>query len=200
MSVEQWKISFRIFVVAYVTSPLVKKNPFSSSFIRFFIFALRGTLGSSLILKAQQIDTLPEGQQLIEIQKLRSRKEATSCAPVASPASIDDLDQSISHFFVSPFLHAAAALSHGDKENQGLSASEVNPLEKQTPEEGYYFFNRWADEESAATDPSAGPFSGDCHLVPSRVMPPGQEISKLTKQYPNFNCGSHRRSVSSVTL
>lgn len=169
---------------------------------RFFVFALRGTFGTSLVLKAQQVDKLPKGQQDLEIQKLRSRK-ATSGAPVASPASNDDLDQSISHLCVSPFLHpaAAAALSHGDTENQGLSASEGNPLRRRTPEEGFYFFNRWAEEESAATDSSAGPFPGHHGLVPSRETGPGEEGVELTKDYPNnFNYGSHRRSVSSVTL
>ncbi|CAM9459388.1 unnamed protein product [Bubo scandiacus] len=169
---------------------------------RFFIFALRGTFGASLILKAQQLDKLPKGQQDLEIQKLRSRKQTTSGAPVASPASNDDLDQNISHLCVSPFLHpAAAAVSHGDTETQGLSTSNVNPLRKQTPEEGYCFFNRWAEEESIATDSSAGPFSGHYPLVPSRVTNPGQNSGKLTKDNAkNFNHGSHRRSVSAVTL
>ncbi|KAM7100680.1 phospholipid-transporting ATPase VB [Ciconia maguari] len=169
---------------------------------RFFIFALRGTLGASLILKAQQLDKLPKGQQDLEIQKLRSRKQTTSGAPVASPASNDDPDQNISHLRVSPFLHpVAAAVSHGDTESQGLSASEVNPLRKWTPEEGYYFFNRWAEEESTATDSSAGPFSGHYPLVPSRVTTAGQDSGKLTKDNANsFNHGSHRRSVSAVTL
>ncbi|XP_050761559.1 phospholipid-transporting ATPase VB [Gymnogyps californianus] len=169
---------------------------------RFFIFALQGTFGTSLILKAQQLDKLPKGQQDLEIQKLRSRKQTTSSAPVASPASNDDLDQNISHLCVSPFLHpAATAVSHGDTESQGLSASEVNPFRKWTPEEGYYFFNRWAEEESTATDSSAGPFSGHYPLVPSRVTNPGQVGGKLTKDNANnFNHGSHRRSVSAVTL
>lgn len=179
-------------------NPLVKKNPFPSSFIRFFISALRGTFGASLIVKAQQADKLPKEQQDLEIQKLRSRKEATSHGPVVSPASNDDLDQSISHLCVSPFLHPAAALSHGDTENQGLSAS--GPLGRRTYEEGYYFFNRWAEEESAAAASSAGPFSGNHSFVP-RGTAPGQDGGKLSKDYPsNFNYGSHRRSVSSVTL
>lgn len=171
----------------------------SSSFIRFFVFALQGTFGASLILKAQQLDKLPKVEQDLEIQKFRSRKQTTSGVPVASPASNDDLEQNISHLSVSPFLHpAATALSHGDTESQGLSASEVNPLRKQTPEEGYCFFNRWAEEESTAMDSSAGPFSGQCPLVPSRVTAPGQDSGKLTKG--NVNHGSHRRSVSAVTL
>ncbi|KGL88978.1 putative phospholipid-transporting ATPase VB [Charadrius vociferus] len=166
---------------------------------RFFIFALQGTFGASLILKAQQLDKLPKEQRDIEIQKLRSRKQTTSGA---SPASNDDLEQNISHLCVSPFLHpAAAAVSYGDTESQGLSASEVNPLRKQTPEEGYYFFNRWAEEESTATDSSAGPFSGHYPRVPSTVTPHGQDGGKLTKDNAhNFNHGSHRRSVSAVTL
>ena len=133
---------------------------------------------------------------------MRSRKQTTSGAPVASPASNDDLDQNISHLCVSPFLHpAATAVSHGDTESQGLSASEVNPFRKRTPEEGYYFFNRWAEEESTAPDSSAGPFSGHYPLVPSRVTNPGQVGGKLTKDNANnFNHGSHRRSVSAVTL
>ncbi|XP_075365597.1 phospholipid-transporting ATPase VB [Mycteria americana] len=169
---------------------------------RFFIFALQGTFGASLILKAQQLDKLPKGQQDLEIQKLRSRKQTTSGAPVASPASNDDPDQNISHLCVSPFLHpVAAAVSRGDTESQGLSASEVNPLRKWTPEEGYYFFNRWAEEESTTTDSSAGPFSGHYPLVPSRVTTAGQDSGKLTKDNANsFNHGSHRRSVSAVTL
>ncbi|KFR01831.1 putative phospholipid-transporting ATPase VB [Nipponia nippon] len=160
---------------------------------RFVIFALRGTFGASLILKAQQLDKLPKGQQDLEIQKLRSRKQTTSGAPVASLASNDDLDQNNSHLCVSPFLHpVAAAVSHGDTESQGLSASEVNPLRKWTAEEGYYFFNRWAEK---------GPSSGHCPLVPSRVAPPGQDSGKLTKDNASsFNHGSHQRSVSAVTL
>ncbi|XP_076206227.1 phospholipid-transporting ATPase VB isoform X1 [Aptenodytes patagonicus] len=169
---------------------------------RFFIFALRGTFGPSVILKAQQLDKLPKGQQDLEIQKLRSGKQTTSGASVASPASNDDLDQNISHLCVSPFLHpVAAAVSHGDTEGQGLSASEVNALRKRTPEGGYYFFNRWAEEEGTATGSSAGPFSGHYPLVPSRVTTPGQDGGKLTKDSAkNFNHGSHRRSVSAVTL
>lgn len=180
-----------------------QNNPFSSSPIRFFIFALQGTFGASLILKAQQIDKLPKGQQDHEIQKLRSRKQTTSGAPVASPTSHDDLDQNISHLCVSPFLHpVATALSHGDTESQGLSASEVNPLRKETPEEGYCFFNKWAEEEiTTAADSSAGPFSGHYLLVSSRVTTPGQDSGKLSKDNANsFNRGSHRRSVSAVTL
>lgn len=92
-------------------------------------------------------------------------------------------------------------MSHWDTESQRLSTSEVNHLRKQIPEEGYYFFNRWAEEESTATDPSAGPFSGHYPLVPSRVTTPGQDSGKRTKANENnFNHGSHRRSVSAVTL
>lgn len=89
----------------------------------------------------------------------------------------------------------------GDTESQGLPMSEVNPLRKQVPEEGYYFFNRWAEEESTATKPSAGPSSGHCPVVTSRVTAPGQNGGKLTKgNTNNFSHGSHRRSVSAVTL
>ena len=114
----------------------------------------------------------------------------------------DDLEQNISHLCVSPFLHPMAAAGfHGDAESQGPSASEANPLRRRTPEEGYYFFNRWAEEESAATDSSAGPFSGHCPLVPSRVTTPGQDGGKQTKDPAHsFSHGSHRRSVSAVTL
>lgn len=103
---------------------------------------------------------------------------------------------------MSPFLHpAAATVSHRDTESQGLSTSEVNPLKKWTPEEGYYFFNRWAEEEYTATESSAGPFTGHCPLVPSRVTSPGQDSGKPTKyKGEKFNHGSHRRSVSAVTL
>nr|XP_031361928.1 probable phospholipid-transporting ATPase VB [Lonchura striata domestica] len=181
-----------IFYLLCLITPVIALLP------RFFIFALRGTLGASLVLKAQQIEKLPKEQQDLEIQKLRSRKEATSGAPVASSASNDDLDQSISCLCVSPFLPSAAALSPRDTENQGVSASNLG---RRTQDEGYYFFNRWAEEESAATDSSAGHSSGHQPLVASRETAPGQDGGKLTKDYlKNFNYGSHRRSVSSVTL
>uniref|UniRef100_A0A8C3LAJ9 Phospholipid-transporting ATPase n=1 Tax=Chrysolophus pictus TaxID=9089 RepID=A0A8C3LAJ9_CHRPC len=168
---------------------------------RYFIFALRGTFGASLLLKAQQLDKLPKGQRDCEIQKLRARKQTTSDAPVASPAPNEDLDQRNSHFCFSPFLHPAAAVPQADAGSQGLLASEVNPLRKWTHEEGYYFFNRWAEEESTATDSSSGPLSGCYPLVPSGIASPGQDGGKLTKgKAKNFNCGSHRRSVSAVTL
>uniref|UniRef100_A0A8C3BHM9 Phospholipid-transporting ATPase n=1 Tax=Cairina moschata TaxID=8855 RepID=A0A8C3BHM9_CAIMO len=169
---------------------------------RFFIFALQGTFGTSLILKAQQLDKLPKEQQDLEIQKLRSRKQTTSDAPIASPASNDDLDQNISHLCLSPFLHpAAVTVSPRNTKSQGLSTSEVNPLKKWTPEEGYCFFNRWAEEEYTATESSPGPFSGHCPLVPRRVTSPGQESGKPTKDKgKKNNHGSHRRSVSAVTL
>ncbi|PKK26563.1 ATPase, class V, type 10B [Columba livia] len=187
------QLSDPIFYLLCLITPVIALLP------RFFIFALQGTFGASLILKAQQLDKLPKEEQNLEIQKLRSGKQTTSGAPVASPASNDDLEQNISHLSVSPFLHpAAAAVSHGHTGSQGLSASEVNPLRKQTLEEGYYFFNRWAEEESTATDLSAGPFSGQYSLVPSRATPSGQDSGKLTKG--NVNRGSHRRSVSAVTL
>ncbi|XP_074912745.1 phospholipid-transporting ATPase VB isoform X1 [Buteo buteo] len=194
--VMEKQLSDPIFYLLCLITPVIALLP------RFFIFALRGTFGTSLILKAQQIDKLPKGQQDHEIQKLRSRKQTTSGAPVASPTSHGDLDQNISHLCVSPFLHpVATAVSHEDTENQGLSASEVNPLRKETPEEGYYFFNKWAEEEPTATDSSAGPFSGHYLLVPSRVTTPGQDGGKLSKDNANsFNQGSHRRSVSAVTL
>ncbi|XP_049685050.1 phospholipid-transporting ATPase VB [Accipiter gentilis] len=195
--VMEKQLSDPIFYLLCLITPVIALLP------RFFIFALQGTFGASLILKAQQIDKLPKGQQDHEIQKLRSRKQTTSGAPVASPTSHDDLDQNISHLCVSPFLHpVATALSHGDTESQGLSASEVNPLRKETPEEGYCFFNKWAEEEiTTAADSSAGPFSGHYLLVPSRVTTPGQDSGKLSKDNANsFNRGSHRRSVSAVTL
>ncbi|XP_069628451.1 phospholipid-transporting ATPase VB isoform X2 [Haliaeetus albicilla] len=194
--VMEKQLSDPIFYLLCLITPVIALLP------RFFIFALRGTFGTSLILKAQQIDKLPKAQQDHEIQKLRSREQTTSGAPVALPTSHDDLDQNISHLCVSPFLHpVATAVSHGDTENQGLSASEVNPLRKETPEEGYYFFNKWAEEEPTATDSSAGPFSGHYLLVPSRVPTPGQDGGKLSKDNANsFNQGSHRRSVSAVTL
>ncbi|XP_064528363.1 phospholipid-transporting ATPase VB isoform X1 [Pseudopipra pipra] len=159
---------------------------------RFFISALRGTFGASLILKAQQIDKLPKGQRDLEIQKLRSRKATSG----ASPAPNDDLDQSISHLCVSPFLHpAAAAVSQGHTEGQGLSSSAVNPLRRGTPQESYCFYNRWAEEESAATDSSAGPFA------PSRGTAPGQGSGQVPKDRDSrSSSGSHRRSVSAVTL
>uniref|UniRef100_A0A663FHY8 Phospholipid-transporting ATPase n=1 Tax=Aquila chrysaetos chrysaetos TaxID=223781 RepID=A0A663FHY8_AQUCH len=166
--VMEKQLSDPTFYLLCLITPVIALLP------RFFIFALRGTFGASLILKAQQIDKLPKGQQDHEIQKLRSRKQTTS---------------------------VATAVSHGDTEIRGLSASEVNPLRKQTPEEGYYFFNKWAEEEPTATDSSAGPFSGHYLLVPSRVTTPGQDGGKLTKDNAkSFNRGSHRRSVSAVTL
>ncbi|XP_027748498.1 probable phospholipid-transporting ATPase VB [Empidonax traillii] len=171
-------------------------TPVTALLPRFLVSALRGTFGASLILKAQQIDKLPKGQQDPEIQKLRSRKGATSGAPACN----DELDQSISHLCVSPFLHpaaAAAAVSQGDTEPQGFSTSAANPLGKGTPEEGYYFYNRWAEEECAATDSSSGPFPGPGALAASRETAPGQ-VSKDSA--PSFNYGSHRRSVSAVTL
>ncbi|XP_033922525.1 phospholipid-transporting ATPase VB isoform X2 [Melopsittacus undulatus] len=190
------QLSDPTFYLLCLITPIIALLP------RFFIFALRGTIGTPLILKAQQIDKLPKGQQDLEIQKLRSRKQPISGARVISPTSNDDLDQNISHLCVSPFLHpAAATVSHRDTESQRLSTSKVNHLRKETPEEGYYFFNRWAEEESTATDPSAGPFSGHYPLVPSRVTTPGQDSGKLSKgNENNFNHGSHRRSVSAVTL
>lgn len=103
---------------------------------------------------------------------------------------------------MSPFLHpAAVTVSPRDTKSQGLSTSEVNPLKKWTPEEGYCFFNRWAEEEYTATESSPGPFSGHCPLVPRRVTSPGQESGKPTKDKgKKNNHGSHRRSVSAVTL
>ncbi|XP_051487523.1 phospholipid-transporting ATPase VB [Apus apus] len=190
--VMEKQLSDPTFYLLCLITPVIALLP------RFFIFTLRGTFGATLILKAQQLDKLPRGQQDLEIQKLRSRKQTPSGAPVASPASNDDLEQNISHLCVSPFLHPAAAVSHGDTESQGLSASEVNPLSKLTLEEGYYFFNRWAEEDSTATDPSAEPLSGH---YPSRVTTPGQDSGKVTKDNAErLNHGSHRRSVSAVTL
>uniref|UniRef100_A0A8C2T8F1 Phospholipid-transporting ATPase n=1 Tax=Coturnix japonica TaxID=93934 RepID=A0A8C2T8F1_COTJA len=166
---------------------------------RYFIFALRGTFGASLILKAQQLDKLPKGQRDCEIQRLRSRKQTTSDAPVASPAPNEDLDQSIGHLCFSPFLHPAASVPQADAGSQGLLASEVNPLRNWAHEEGYYFFNRWAEEES--TDSSTGPLSGCYTQAPSGLTSPGQEGGKLTKvKATGFKSGSHRRSVSAVTL
>ncbi|PKU43951.1 hypothetical protein llap_5742 [Limosa lapponica baueri] len=187
------QLSDPMFYLLCLITPVIALLP------RFVIFALRGTFGASLILKAQQLDKLPKAQRDLEIKKLRSRKQATSSV---LPASNDDLEQNISHFCLSPFLHpAAAAVSHGDRESWGLSASEANPFRKQTPEEGYSFFNRWAEEESTAVDSSAGAVSGHYPLVPSRVTTHGQDSGKLTKDNAhNFNHGSHRRSVSAVTL
>ncbi|KFQ53761.1 putative phospholipid-transporting ATPase VB [Nestor notabilis] len=177
------QLSEPTFYLLCLITPIIALLP------RFFIFALRGTIGTPLIRKAQQLDKLPKGQQDLEIQKLRSRKQPTSGAPVASPTSNDDLDQNISHLCLSPFLHPATAVSHRDTESQRLSTSKVNPLRKQTPEEGYYFFNRWAEEERHYP------------LVPSRVTTPEQDSGKLTKGNVNdFNHGGHRRSVSAVTL
>ncbi|XP_009945392.1 PREDICTED: probable phospholipid-transporting ATPase VB [Leptosomus discolor] len=164
------QLSDPTFYLLCLVTPVIALLP------RFFIFTLQGTFGASLILKAQQIDKLPKGQRDLEIQKLRSRKQTTSGAPVALPASNDDLDQNISHLCASPFLHpVATAVAHGDTESLGLSASEVNSLKKWTPEEGYYFFNR--------------------------VTTPGQDSGKLTEDNANnFNHGSHQRSVSAMTL
>ncbi|KFO79234.1 putative phospholipid-transporting ATPase VB [Cuculus canorus] len=171
------QISDPTFYLLCLITPVIALLP------RFFIFALRGTFGATLILKAQQLDKLPKGQRDLEIQKLRSSKQTTSGAPVASSASKHDLEQNISHLCLSSFLPpAAASVSHRDTESQGFSASEVNPLRKQIPEEGYYFFNNY-------------------HLVSSKVTAPGEDGNKLTKDNAhNFNYGSHRRSVSAVTL
>ncbi|OXB57983.1 hypothetical protein ASZ78_000860, partial [Callipepla squamata] len=190
------QLSEPIFYLLCVITPAIALLP------RYFIFALRGTFGASLILKAQQLDKLPKGQRDSEIQKLRSRKQTTSDAPVASPASNEDLDQNISHLCFSPFLHpAAASVPQMDAGSQGLLTSEVNPLRKWAHEEGYYFFNRWAEDESTATDSSTRPLSGRYPPVPSRITSPGQDGGKLTKdKAKNFNSGSHRRSVSAVTL
>ncbi|XP_035758374.1 probable phospholipid-transporting ATPase VB [Egretta garzetta] len=162
--IMEQQLSDPTFYLLCLITPVIALLP------RFFISALRGTFGASLILKAQQLDKLPKGQQDLEIQKLRSRKQTTSCAP----ASNDDLDQNISPLCVSPFLHPpAAAVSHGDAERK----------------------------ESPAPEPSAGPSSGHYPLVPSRVATTGQDSGKLTKDNANnFNHGSHRRSVSAVTL
>ncbi|XP_064017828.1 phospholipid-transporting ATPase VB isoform X2 [Pogoniulus pusillus] len=190
------QLSEPTFWLLCLTTPVIALLP------RLLVYVLQGTFGTSLLLKAQQIDKLPKEQRDLEIQKLRSTKLTTSGASVASPAPNEDLCQNMSNLCVSPFLHpAATAAMPGDTESQGLPMSEVNPLRKQVPEEGYYFFNRWAEEESTATKASAGPFSGHYPAVTSRVTTPGQNGGKLTKANTNnLSHGSHRRSVSAVTL
>uniref|UniRef100_A0A8C8VG02 Phospholipid-transporting ATPase n=1 Tax=Pelusios castaneus TaxID=367368 RepID=A0A8C8VG02_9SAUR len=141
---------------------------------RYLILALRGTFKASPILKAQQLDKLPKEQRDLKIQRWRSRKQVTPGTSMASPVPSEDR----------------------------LSTPEMNPpRDWRLNEESNSSTRRGAEEERTAANSLAKPCPGRDPLVPVGRASPGLFTSQLTSENTEeLNNGSHRRSVSAVTL
>lgn len=172
----------------------------SSPFTRYFILAVRGTFRVSPILKAQQLDKLPKEQRDREIQRWRSRKQGIPTTSMVSPS--DEVDQTNSNLRVSQFLGQAAVTPHGNNDTQGLSTPEMNRLRDwMLNGEGNSSTRRCAGEETTAANFLARPCPGQNLLDPTRIPSPGPFASQLTSDNAEeLTPGSHRRSVSLVTL
>ncbi|KAM7162428.1 phospholipid-transporting ATPase VB isoform 1-T1 [Macrochelys suwanniensis] len=181
------------YLVCFIT-PVIALLP------RYLILAVRGTFRASPILKAQQLDKLPKEQRDLEIQSWRSRKQATPSTSMASPS--DEVDRTNSNLHVSQFLGQAAVTSPGNNDTQGLSTPEMNHLMNwMLNGEGNSSTRRWAVEETTAANFLARPCPGQDLLEPTRIASPGPFASHLTNDNDEeLTPGSHRRSVSAVTL
>ncbi|XP_073211990.1 phospholipid-transporting ATPase VB isoform X4 [Lepidochelys kempii] len=181
------------YLVCFIT-PVVALLP------RYLVLAVRGTFRVSPILKAQQLDKLPKEQRDREIQRWRSRKQGIPTTSVVSPS--DEVDRTNSNLHVSQFLGQAAVTPHGNNDTQGLSTPEMNHLRDwMLNGEGNSSTRRCAGEETTAANFLARPCPGQDLLEPTRIPSPGLFASQLTSDNAEeFTPGSHRRSVSSVTL
>ncbi|XP_030428907.1 probable phospholipid-transporting ATPase VB isoform X2 [Gopherus evgoodei] len=181
------------YLVCFIT-PVIALLP------RYLVLAVRGTFRASPILKAQQLDKLPKEQRDLEIQRWRSGKQDTPSIPMASPS--DEVDRTNSNLRVSQFLGQAAFTPHGNNDTQGLSTPEMNHLRDWILNgEGNSSTRRWAREEATAANSLGRPCPGRDLLEPTRIASPGPFTSHLTSDNAEeLTPGSHRRSVSAVTL
>ncbi|XP_025034290.2 phospholipid-transporting ATPase VB [Pelodiscus sinensis] len=183
------------YLVCFIT-PVIALLP------RYLILAVRGTFRASQNLKAQQLDKLPKEQRDLEIQRWRSIERTTPSTSVASPVSSDEVDQNNSNSPVSQFLGQAAVTPHGNNNAWELSTPEMNHRRDwMLDEEGNSSTSRWTGEETIAANSLARPCPGQDSLESTRITSPGMFISHLTSDNAEeLNPGSHRRSVSAVTL
>nr|XP_056703947.1 phospholipid-transporting ATPase VB [Euleptes europaea] len=185
--IMEMQFSNPIFYLICLITPTVALLP------RYLIMTVQGSFQVSPILKAQYLDKLPKEQQDQEIQKWKSRKQATSTA--STPAS-NELTQPIANVGMSIFDHAEAGIARYENGGcQNLYSSEQDILGEWMPNtESSDHTRSWAEEEAGAasflsTEASLGqrltakPFSG---CLPSDT---GSSVRR-----------SHRRSVSAVTL
>ncbi|XP_074865397.1 phospholipid-transporting ATPase VB [Carettochelys insculpta] len=177
------------YLVCFIT-PVVALLP------RYLVLAVRGTFRASLILKAQQLDKLPKEQRDLAIQKWRSGKQTTPSTSVASPVLNDEIDQTNSNLHVSQFLGQAAVTT------QGLSTPEMNYLRDWMLDgEDNSSIREWTGGETAAVNSIARPCPGRDPFEFSRRASPGLFSGNLTNDNAEeLTPGSHRRSVSAVTL
>lgn len=159
---------------------------FFSLFRRYFILALQGTCQVSPIVKAQQLDKLPKEQWDREIKKWKATTQAASIEP-AVPS--DELAQSITNSETSTLAYAGAdQMLSGIDGHQTTCPTEQEILEDWVlNEEGNDFTNGWAQEEGVAAS-----------FLSAKASPHSSGL--LSSNTGSTVRGSHRRSVSAVTL
>lgn len=170
---------------------------FSWSFIRYFVLALQGTFVACPILKAQQLDKLPKEQRDLEIHLKRTKKQAILGT---TSVCVDEVNLSTSNVCLSPFLHpTASAISH---DNLGLSPQDTNPRREWIlNRESQYSIRRQTEEETTSASSSLTASPWQYQFLTDRNASPGQFTGQLTDGCAErLNRGSHRRSVSAVTL
>ncbi|XP_062979348.1 phospholipid-transporting ATPase VB [Elgaria multicarinata webbii] len=173
--IMEMEFSSPSFYLISIITPVIALLP------RFLILALQGTLMTSPILKAQQLEKLPKEQRDWEIQKWKLREQGTVVHGDVLNQSVPDLDVAVPDY-------VSADLTH-----EGLCPPQQE-RERILNGEGNDYTERWALEEAAAANflsvaaspeqnAAAKPFPG---MLPNNT---GNSVLK-----------SHRRSLSAMTL
>ncbi|XP_067589044.1 phospholipid-transporting ATPase VB [Pseudorca crassidens] len=178
--VMEGQLSDPTFYLVCFLTPVVALLP------RYFLLALQGTYGKSLILKAQKIDKLPMDKRELEIRSWRSRQRPATVPGEAQPTH----------------RPGPPAPEPSFRASTPKSSSPVECKYK----EDWVLPGERSNGDHIRDDPcsrdSWAKFSSGEHLLlePRRMMASGAYSSGQTKSNRPFSRGSHRRSQSSVTI
>ncbi|XP_017650720.1 probable phospholipid-transporting ATPase VB isoform X2 [Nannospalax galili] len=178
--VMESQLSDPTFYLVCLLTPAVALLP------RYFLLALQGTYGKSLISKAQKIDKLPIDKRNLEIQNWRSKHRPTptpASAPAPSPAQTQ------------PPRRPAPPVPQKDLRTSTPKCSSP-PRQKHIEEwilQGQRCSREHSRDDACSADTSAKLSSGEYLLGPDRTVGP-KDVSRLSSRH------SHRRSQSSLTI
>ncbi|XP_068958549.1 phospholipid-transporting ATPase VB isoform X2 [Petaurus breviceps papuanus] len=171
-------------------------TPVAALLPRYFVLAVQGTCGNSLLLKAQKLDKLPKEKKELAIQEWRRQRERLSTARQAAPSPGN---ASLGHLQVPHFT---------EQESRDNSLKDSSsPMKRHV---GDWVFNRdrssphpcpgHMGHNQSSPSSSARP-SPDEHLLdPSGHKDFGMFRGPQTGKPTASRRGSHRRSQSALTI
>ncbi|XP_030068472.1 phospholipid-transporting ATPase VB isoform X2 [Microcaecilia unicolor] len=174
------QMSDPVFYLLCLFTPLVALLP------RFFIKAVQGTCGSSLILEAQRLDKLSKEERERRIQQRRDQAQATVASPTANDANRPE------NMLGSPFSPKMQPPGNSTLCREDSNRTSIDCCVEIDPS-GF-----------AASSSRPSPRRHRVNMPPSLVsngLEPSQgDSDQWMDKTEDFTSANHRRSVSTVTI